>query len=107
MLLPNCCVEATITMCSGFCPMVASCAGRIINAVMKAGASSVSTRKVRVRTRSRYSRFKMTQVLRIGLTYDIDEDFFQRRFHHFEPIQPCVGRSKPQQFLRVSTGSEA
>src|SRR5690348_16163933 len=98
-MAPNSLVEATITMCSGFSPIVASFAGRTIKAVMIAGASNVSTRKIRVRTRSRYSRFRMTQVLRIGLSYDVDEDFFQRRFHDFEPIEPRMGRGEPQQFL--------
>src|SRR5580692_5911420 len=90
---PNCAVEVTTTICLAFWPTVASFAGRSSNTVMMAGASKVSTTKERVRTRSRYSRLMISQVLRsdvlrIGLTDGLDKDFFQRGLHHLKPVQP-------------------
>ena len=76
--------------------MVASFAGKIMSAVMIAGANNVSTRNVRVRTRSRYSRFRTTHVLRIGLPHNIDEDFFERRLHHFKFVEAGFGRREAQ-----------
>src|SRR5579885_3328879 len=78
-----------------------------MSAVMIAGASNVRTRNVRVRTRSRYSRFRITQILRIRLSHHIDEDLFERRLHHFELVEPRFGGSEPQQVLRVGIRSQA
>ena len=40
------------------------------------------------------------------LTYSINEDFFQRGFHHFELAEPGPGGSQLQQFLEISAGRE-
>ena len=66
---PNCGVEVTTTICWALSPIVASLAGNIISAVMMAGASKVSTTKEVVRTRSMYSRWMISHVLRIGVTH--------------------------------------
>src|ERR1035441_42825 len=103
---PNCGVEVTTTRCCTLSPMVISFAGNSITAVMMPGNSRVSTRKERLRTRSRYSRLMISQRLRIRFTHRRDEDFFQRGFHHFELAHPRVRRCPPSQFLRIGARRE-
>src|ERR1700733_8171821 len=67
------------------------------------GSPMVVIRKARPRTCSRYSRFAMSRILRIGFaSHCPDEDFFQRWFDQFEPIDGGARRSFLQQFLRVA-----
>src|ERR1700691_2269370 len=71
------------------------------------GTSSVVIRNSRLRTRSRYSRFAISSVLRssplcIGApSHRLDKNLLQRRFHQleFRNRRPCRRRS--QQILRV------
>src|SRR5208282_381506 len=104
---PNSGVEVTTTMCCILFPMVASFAGNTITPVMMAGRSKVSTTNERVRTRSRYSRLIISQVLRMGFAHRLHEDFFQRRFHQFELVDAGSGGRKFQEFLRIGTRRQA
>src|SRR5579863_2210194 len=103
---PNSGFEVTITTCCGPWPMVANFAGSAIKTVTMAGASNVSTRNERVRTRCKYSRWMINQVLRIWFTHRFDEDLLQGGLHYFELGQPCVCGRQAQQVLRVRTRSE-
>src|SRR6202044_3555608 len=104
--------------------MLESFEGMIKAPAIIAGSSKVSTRKERVRTRSRYSRLMMSHVLvsprlrigvthrsyasklRIGLAYRFDKDLFQRRLHQLKLAKPCVCRRRVQQILRIGTRCE-
>ena len=59
----------------GFCPMLANLAGAAMSTVTMAGASTVSTRNDRVRTRCKYSRLMISHVLRMAFAHRFDEDF--------------------------------
>src|ERR1700760_1755738 len=53
---------------------------------MSTGIRMVMTRKLLARTRSRYSRFAMSQTLCIGFaSYGFNKDLFERGFHNLEP----------------------
>src|SRR5271157_5312875 len=104
---PNCGVEVTTTRCWTLFPMVASLAGRTITPVMMAGKSKVSITNERVRTRSRYSRLIISQVLRMGFTHRLHENLFQRRFHQFELVDARSRGGKFQEFLRIGARREA
>src|SRR5579871_5652520 len=59
---------------------------------INSGMRMVERRKARVRTRSRYSRFAMSQTLCIDFaSYGLDEDLFQGWFHHFEASDAGFG----------------
>src|SRR5208282_934431 len=98
---PNCGVEVTTTRCCTLFPTVASLAGNTITPVMMAGRSRVSTTKERVRTRSRYSRLIISQVLRMGFAHRLHENLFQRRFHQFELVDARACGCQFQKFLRI------
>ena len=59
-------------------------------------------RKALVRTRSRYSRFAMSQTLCIDFaSYGFDEDLFERGLHDLEAGDARFGDGLGEQRLRV------
>src|SRR5262245_41682847 len=82
---------------------------------MSTGIMMVETRKALVRTRSRYSRLAMSQMLRIDLfsgefsgfrCYLFDEDLFERWLGHFKPGDMCFGDGRSEQRLGVRALAE-
>src|SRR5580658_4320605 len=72
------------------------------------GTPMVDRRKARPRICSRYSRFAMRSVLRIGLASDgANEDFFKRRLNELEAVNLGGRRGLAQEFLRVAAGLQA
>src|SRR3954453_20484462 len=87
--------------------MPASLAGNTVTANMKAGSRIVLTMNDLARTRSRYSRRMISQVLRILFAHHVDEDFFQRGFHQLELVSVRVRHAKAQRCLCASAGRKA
>src|SRR5215475_10240828 len=69
---------------------------------MSRGIRRVEMRKALVRTRSRYSRFAMSQTLCIdAVSYGFDEDLFEGWFHHFEASDAGTGDGLGKKRLRI------
>src|SRR5271163_923675 len=77
--------------------------------IMISGIRTVITTKERVRMRSRYSRFAMSQTLCIGFaSYGFDEDLFEGWLHDLEARDAgAAGDGLGQQRLRVGMGTVA
>ena len=68
------------------------------------GMRMVEMRKALVRTRSRYSRFAMSQTLCIDFaSYGLNENLFQGWFHHFEASDAGFRDGFGQQGLGVGS----
>src|SRR5690242_8012886 len=79
----------------------------IMPPVIRTGINTVEKMNDRVRTRSRYSRFAMSQTLRIDLASNLfDKDLFQRWLLHLEPVDARASlHSVGQQRLRIGRRS--
>src|SRR5690242_13109698 len=74
---------------------------------MSRGMRMVEKRKALVRTRSRYSRFAMSQILRIDFASDLfDKYLFQRGLHHLEAADAGFGDGRGEQRLTVIAVAE-
>src|SRR5579871_5568360 len=92
----------TTAMC--FVPavfIIASLLGRKIMPNMNSGSRMVLMRNDLVRTRSRYSRRRISPILRIVITHHVDKDLFQRWLDQLELIQTHAAHRRLQQRLRV------
>src|SRR6266404_9816519 len=65
-------------------PRLASMVGTTETPNISAGIRNVIMTNERERTRSRYSRLAMIQMLCIGFAHRIDKNFFQGRFHQLK-----------------------
>src|SRR5437773_9253945 len=74
---------------------------------MIAGKSNVRTTNERVRTRSRYSRLMISQMLRMCLPRGFDEYLFEGRLHHLKLGNARTCRCQSQQFLGIGSRRQA
>src|SRR5258708_7462870 len=69
---------------------------------IRTGMRMVEMRKALVRTRSRYSRFAMSQTLCIDFaSYGLDKDLFKSGLHDFEAGDAGLGNSLSEESLAV------
>src|SRR5579864_715520 len=84
-------------------PFIINMLGRMVTPSINAGIRNVMIMKDLVRTRSRYSRLAMMNVLRICFSHHFLEDFFQRGLHQLKTINTRALSYHMQKLLRVSS----
>src|SRR5580658_2726426 len=103
MSFANAVLSAAIATCLPvpiFLPVYALTAS---NPISTSGTSMVDILKARPRICSKYSRFAISSILRIGFaSHGLDKNLFKRWFNQFEPVNGCHRRRLVQQFLRVA-----
>src|SRR5207253_10022534 len=105
--------SVTTAMCAcSFTRLLIIIVGSTPQAIESAGVSSVKMMNALVRTRSRYSRFVISQMflrdaLRIGFAHHFNKYLFERRFHQFELIHARFLGDIAHEFVRIGTGRQS